>query len=206
MYEKRLYASVPPFHDSLVLFQNTTLSWNTTDPDLTRCFERTVLVWVPCVFLWTFSSLEVYYILHSKKRDIPWNYLNMSKLLGTAVLFVLTVSDLVTGFKSETSSESAFQNVDIYTPIIKLLSFVSFAVRKDVCYYDLYSMERYTFIFIVCFRHCLVYFQFTTRNMAYQLQVYNFCFGFYWPFVGQFNLGLSLEDSNRIHTIPILVI
>jgi ATP-binding cassette subfamily C (CFTR/MRP) protein 1 len=106
-------------------FWNSSLSWYTSDPDLTKCFERTVLVWVPCVFLWTFSSLEVYYILHSKKRDIPWNWVNVSKLLGTAVLFVLTVTDLVTSINS---SESDTYNVDIYTPIIKLLSFALSAV------------------------------------------------------------------------------
>ncbi|XP_008197317.2 multidrug resistance-associated protein 1 isoform X4 [Tribolium castaneum] len=104
-------------------FWNSTLTWHTNDPDLTKCFERTVLVWVPCAFLWTFSSLEVYYILHSKRRDIPWNWLNVSKLLGTAVLFVLTVTDLVTAVNSASSSESDVYKVDIYTPVIKLLSF-----------------------------------------------------------------------------------
>jgi ATP-binding cassette subfamily C (CFTR/MRP) protein 1 len=96
-----------------------------------------VLVWVPCVFLWTFSSLEVYYILHSKKRDIPWNWVNVSKLLGTAVLFVLTVTDLVTSINS---SESDTYNVDIYTPIIKLLSFVSIPVST------LYTLTVMTYL------------------------------------------------------------
>ncbi|XP_044271387.1 multidrug resistance-associated protein 1 isoform X5 [Tribolium madens] len=104
-------------------FWNSTLTWHTNNPDLTKCFERTVLVWVPCAFLWTFSSLEVYYILHSKRRDIPWNWLNVSKLLGTAILFVLTVTDLVTGINSASSSESDVYKVDIYTPVIKLLTF-----------------------------------------------------------------------------------
>jgi ATP-binding cassette subfamily C (CFTR/MRP) protein 1 len=118
-------------------FWNSSLSWYTSDPDLTKCFERTVLVWVPCVFLWTFSSLEVYYILHSKKRDIPWNWVNVSKLLGTAVLFVLTVTDLVTSINS---SESDTYNVDIYTPIIKLLSFVSIPVST------LYTLTVMTYL------------------------------------------------------------
>ncbi|XP_063922509.1 multidrug resistance-associated protein 1 isoform X6 [Zophobas morio] len=109
-------------------FWNSSLSWHTNDPDVTKCFEKTVLIWIPCVFLWTFSSLEVYYILHSKKRDIPWNWVNVSKLLGTAVLFVLTVTDLVTSINSASSSDSGVSNVDIYTPIIKLLSFALSAV------------------------------------------------------------------------------
>lgn len=82
-------------------------------------------MWVPCAVLWTFSSLEVYYILHSKRRDIPWNWLNVAKLLGTSILFVLTVTDLVTAINSASSSESDVYKVDIYTPVVKLLSFVS---------------------------------------------------------------------------------
>lgn len=156
------------------------------------------------MFLWTFSSLEVYYILHSKKRDIPWNYLNMSKLFGTAVLFVLTVSNLVTAIKSGTSSESVYQKVDIYTPIIKLLSFVSFTFVADVSYYQIHSMERYTFF--VGFRHFLVFFWYITRNMAYVLQACSFYFGCYWLFAELFSSGRSLGDSNGSHSTPILVI
>ncbi|KAF3845736.1 hypothetical protein F7725_002814 [Dissostichus mawsoni] len=36
------------------------LTWYTSRPDLTKCFQHTVLVWFPCVYLWTcFSSLPV---------------------------------------------------------------------------------------------------------------------------------------------------
>ena len=31
------------------------LTWNTTDPDFTPCFHKTVLVYIPCGFLWIFS-------------------------------------------------------------------------------------------------------------------------------------------------------
>lgn len=65
------------------LFQNVNLTWNTTSPDFTPCFEKTVLVWVPCIFLWVFSPMEVYYILNSKQKDIPWTWLNISKLVSS---------------------------------------------------------------------------------------------------------------------------
>ncbi|XP_015378037.1 PREDICTED: multidrug resistance-associated protein 1-like, partial [Diuraphis noxia] len=61
-------------------FWDWNTSWNTTDPDVTLCFEKTALVWSPCLFLWLFSPLEVYYLVHSRYRDIPWNWLNLSKL------------------------------------------------------------------------------------------------------------------------------
>ncbi|KAK9886060.1 hypothetical protein WA026_014842 [Henosepilachna vigintioctopunctata] len=100
-------------------FWDISLSWNTTDPELTSCFERTVLVWTPCAFLWTFSFLEVYYLLNSKSKNIPWNWLNVSKLLITLLLCVLSVAEFI----DSCSSSREIYNVDIYTPVIKLLSF-----------------------------------------------------------------------------------
>lgn len=80
---------------------------------------------MPCLFLWTFASLEVYYILNSKKRNIPWNWLNITKVLLTIVLILLSFTDLVTNLAYSESAEFTVYNVDIYTPVIKALSFVS---------------------------------------------------------------------------------
>ena len=33
-------------------FWDLSLTWNTNDPDLTECFRDTILVGVPCAFLW----------------------------------------------------------------------------------------------------------------------------------------------------------
>ncbi|KAI7815048.1 ABC subfamily C member [Rhyzopertha dominica] len=104
-------------------FWNSSVSWDTDDPDLTECFEQTVLVWVPCLFLWTFASLEVYYILSSKHRDIPWNWLNVLKLVLTLALIILSFSDLVTSLAYSEGDDFTIYNVHIYTPVIKILSF-----------------------------------------------------------------------------------
>nr|CAH7765033.1 unnamed protein product [Callosobruchus chinensis] len=114
-------------------FWNWSLSWNTTDPDITRCFEKTVLVWIPCFFLWTFSALEVYYIINSKKRNVPWNWLNITKLTIILALIVLTLVDLVTAFKSAASSDSVVYSVDIYSPLIKVFTF---ALVTVLVYYN----------------------------------------------------------------------
>lgn len=106
-------------------FWNNSLTWDTDDPELTKCFEKTVLVWIPCIFLWIFSPLEVCYIINSKRRDIPWSWLNISKLAITAVLCILALSDLTTSFKSAAASDSVVPSVDIFSPLIKLLSIVS---------------------------------------------------------------------------------
>ncbi|KAF0306973.1 Canalicular multispecific organic anion transporter 2 [Amphibalanus amphitrite] len=60
-------------------FWNTSLTWDADVPDFTPCFERTVLVWVPCGFLWLFSPVETLMVLRSNDRFIPWTVLNICK-------------------------------------------------------------------------------------------------------------------------------
>lgn len=55
--------------------------WNTEYSDLSIRFEKTVLVWIPCLFLWIFLPLEIYYLRHSKAFDIPFNLYNVAKLV-----------------------------------------------------------------------------------------------------------------------------
>ncbi|XP_069171929.1 multidrug resistance-associated protein 1 isoform X6 [Procambarus clarkii] len=65
------------------------VTWNTTDPDFTLCFEQTVLVWVPCGFLWLFAPLEIFYLRDSVDRLVPWTWLNISKLVVSVLLLSL---------------------------------------------------------------------------------------------------------------------
>uniref|UniRef100_A0A1B6EGY9 ABC-type glutathione-S-conjugate transporter n=1 Tax=Clastoptera arizonana TaxID=38151 RepID=A0A1B6EGY9_9HEMI len=103
-------------------FWDANVTWNTENPDLTICFEKTILVWIPCVFLWVFSPLEVYYILHSKYRDISWNLLNACKVFFNLVIIVHCIGDFVFAVVQMMSNQMVHL-VDIYSPAIKFVSF-----------------------------------------------------------------------------------
>lgn len=105
--------------------QNTTLSWNTTNPELTDCFQKTVLVWVPCAYLWLAAFLDAYYILNSKEKNIPWNPLNITKLIVTCLLMVLKFVDLGVTVHKASADESDVFNADYFSPILKIATFVS---------------------------------------------------------------------------------
>ncbi|XP_062549077.1 multidrug resistance-associated protein 1-like [Armigeres subalbatus] len=75
-------------------FWDASLTWRPEDPDLTFCFQRVILQWVPCFFLFVFSFYDVYKIATSRYRDIPWNWLNVSKIVITFLLMVLSWIDL----------------------------------------------------------------------------------------------------------------
>lgn len=105
------------------LLQNINKTWNTNDPDFTPCFQRTVLIWVPCGFLWLFAALEVFYIRNNINRNTPWGFVNVAKLILTAGLIVLSLIDLIVVIANQ-EDQDVFP-IDFYTPVIKIATFVS---------------------------------------------------------------------------------
>ncbi|GAB6029961.1 hypothetical protein CHUAL_005656 [Chamberlinius hualienensis] len=75
-------------------FWDYDIVWNTTTPDFTDCFQKTVLVWIPCAFLWLLSPLEIHLLLKSRNRHIPWTWLNIAKLAISVSLCLLTIVDM----------------------------------------------------------------------------------------------------------------
>lgn len=106
------------------------MTWYTNDPDFTPCFQQTVLIWLPCAFLWLFSFLEIVYIRNSINRNIPYGFLNVSKLLLTGALIILSIVDLIVAIANN-DSEPVFA-VDYYTPAIKIATFVSKRLRFTI--------------------------------------------------------------------------
>lgn len=47
--------------------QDTNLSVYTDNPDLTPCFQNSLLAWVPCIYLWAALPCYLFYLkLHSR--------------------------------------------------------------------------------------------------------------------------------------------
>ena len=70
------------------------LTWHASHPDFPPCFHKTVLVLVPCAFLWMLMPLELYLNKISTKRGIPWSRINGLKLGLTLGLTLLSVLEL----------------------------------------------------------------------------------------------------------------
>ena len=52
-------------------FWDSQVTWNTTDPDFTPCFEKTILVWTPAVVL-LFLAIPWDINLYKKVKHINW--------------------------------------------------------------------------------------------------------------------------------------
>jgi hypothetical protein len=74
---------------------DSNLTWNTTSPQLTRCFRTTILIWIPAAFLWLFAPLEGIFIARSKARLIPWNAFNVSRIISVGICILLSLLDCI---------------------------------------------------------------------------------------------------------------
>lgn len=103
--------------------QDLNVTWYTDNPDFTPCFQQTALVWFPCAFLWLFTPLEIVYIKNSVNRNVPYGFLNTSKLIITGALIILSIIDLAIAVIF--NGKGTLYPVLYVTPVIKIATFVS---------------------------------------------------------------------------------
>lgn len=102
--------------------------WLTADPDFTECFQLSLLIWVPCAFLVLFTPLELYFIRQSKHGQIPWNFMNISKLLVTLGLIILSLVNIGLAVSLQEENPDKIFAVHFTTPIIQTLTFFLSAI------------------------------------------------------------------------------
>ncbi|OXA39170.1 multidrug resistance-associated protein 1 [Folsomia candida] len=101
-------------------FWDRNVTWDTTDPYFTPCFESTVLTWLPTAILGLFSFFDINFSLTSGKREgLPWNPINIGRSLLNTCLLVAGVIHLILLQKYEETS--AVENVAV---IARLVSYV----------------------------------------------------------------------------------
>uniref|UniRef100_A0AAZ3QTY5 ABC transmembrane type-1 domain-containing protein n=1 Tax=Oncorhynchus tshawytscha TaxID=74940 RepID=A0AAZ3QTY5_ONCTS len=82
------YESVSLSHLSFNPPQDWNRTWHVGNPDLTQCFQNTVLVWVPCLYLWVCAPIYFLYLKSHDRGYICMTHLNRAK---TAVGFLLWI-------------------------------------------------------------------------------------------------------------------
>ncbi|RWS04145.1 canalicular multispecific organic anion transporter 2-like protein, partial [Dinothrombium tinctorium] len=99
------------------------LTWNTTNPYFTSCFEETVLFWIPCSFLWIFAPLEVHKIRTSHSKQIPWKLTGIFKIVLSLLLIIFSLFEMSHALLRYFRNELVYP-VEYYTPFIKFLTFI----------------------------------------------------------------------------------
>ncbi|XP_071154276.1 multidrug resistance-associated protein 1-like [Mytilus edulis] len=112
-------------------WDDTGFSDNSTYPNFTKCFRNTVLVWLPCGWLWLTLPVNIYLVRTTKNQRLPVTAFNMSKLILVLILVVMTVIDTVREVSEENLSYTA-PNVVIVTGLINAVSYGLAAVYTQL--------------------------------------------------------------------------
>lgn len=92
-------AQPPPLRESPILqeaaialnyflcLQDSNLSVYTNNPDLTPCFQNSLLAWVPCIYLWATLPCYLLYLRHHHRGYITLSHLSKLKTVRSSGLF-----------------------------------------------------------------------------------------------------------------------
>uniref|UniRef100_A0A8C0F0H6 Canalicular multispecific organic anion transporter 2 n=1 Tax=Bubo bubo TaxID=30461 RepID=A0A8C0F0H6_BUBBB len=82
----------------LVLSSDSNLSIHTDNPDLTPCFQNTILAWIPSIYLWSALPFYLLYLKHNKRGYIVLSMLSRFKTLFGVLLWCVSWADLFYSF------------------------------------------------------------------------------------------------------------
>ncbi|KAF1518623.1 Multidrug resistance-associated protein 1, partial [Eudyptes sclateri] len=74
------------------------LTWHTENPDFTQCFQNTVLVWIPCMYLWVCFPVYFLYLRCHDRGYIQMSNLNKAKTALGLILWIVCWADLFYSF------------------------------------------------------------------------------------------------------------
>ncbi|KAM6118909.1 ATP-binding cassette sub-family C member 3 isoform 2-T2 [Phoenicopterus ruber ruber] len=79
-------------------FWDSNLSIHTDNPDLTPCFQNTILAWIPSIYLWSALPFYLLYLKHNKRGYIVLSVLSRFKTLFGVLLWCVSWADLFYSF------------------------------------------------------------------------------------------------------------
>ncbi|XP_042683721.1 multidrug resistance-associated protein 1 isoform X3 [Centrocercus urophasianus] len=80
------------------MLKDWNLTWHTENPDFTQCFQNTVLVWVPCIYLWVCFPVYFLYLRCHDRGYIQMSILNKAKTALGLILWIVCWADLFYSF------------------------------------------------------------------------------------------------------------
>ncbi|XP_075686275.1 multidrug resistance-associated protein 1-like isoform X2 [Rhinoderma darwinii] len=91
-------------YDGSERFWDANITWYTENPDFTKCFQNTVLVWIPCIYLWLCFPFYILYLQRNDQGYIQMFHLNKSKTAIGFLLWLVCWADLFYSFWERSQS------------------------------------------------------------------------------------------------------
>merc|ERR1712226_1658464 len=113
-------------------FWDSNYTWHTNDPDFTPCFQKTLLVWLPCGFLFLVSPCYVYHLASAESQPIKHTWLSITKSIIAVILVITSLVDLIWAVVDHTKGTPLFL-ADIFAPSFYFLAMIVATVLIQFC-------------------------------------------------------------------------
>ena len=128
------------------IFQDWELTWYTNEPKLTECFEKTVLAWIPAIFIALFGSLDVvlYSNGSSKTKRVTaagTGALSSARFAICVILGLIQIVQLCDTLNHKHGDVVNPPPADILGPMVKFFSFVS--LYTFTCFPSIVHFKNY---------------------------------------------------------------
>uniref|UniRef100_A0A7N8WWT3 Multidrug resistance-associated protein 1 n=1 Tax=Mastacembelus armatus TaxID=205130 RepID=A0A7N8WWT3_9TELE len=104
--------------DSSDPFWDWNRTWSAANPDLTQCFQNTVLVWLPCLYLWMCAPIYLIYLRSHNRGYICMSNLNKAKTAIGLLLWMICWSNVFYSFWQRHHGISVPAPVHLVSPTI----------------------------------------------------------------------------------------
>nr|XP_040048069.1 multidrug resistance-associated protein 1 isoform X2 [Gasterosteus aculeatus aculeatus] len=91
-------------------------TWYTTKPDFTQCFQNTVLVWLPCLYLWICAPLYLLYLRSHDHGYIRMSHINRAKTAVGLLLWIICWADVFFSFWERSYGSNVLAPVHLISP------------------------------------------------------------------------------------------
>nr|XP_042697003.1 voltage-dependent T-type calcium channel subunit alpha-1G isoform X14 [Chrysemys picta bellii] len=99
------------------IIEDPNISVHTNNPDLTPCFQNTILAWIPSIYLWAVLPFYLLYLKHYKRGYIVLSMLSRFKTILGVLLWCVCWADLFFSFHELLQSRTP-PPVYFVTPLI----------------------------------------------------------------------------------------
>jgi ATP-binding cassette subfamily C (CFTR/MRP) protein 1 len=105
-------------------FWNSNLTWYTESPYFTRCFQSTVLVYLPSFVFLLLSPLDISNYIKSENREVPWGPRLKARLGINIIIAGISLAELVLAVLDLNAELATVFSSDALAAIIKTLTFL----------------------------------------------------------------------------------
>ncbi|XP_068508825.1 uncharacterized protein [Syngnathus scovelli] len=100
-------------------------TWYSSEPELTQCFQHTVLVCLPCVFLWASCPVHLLYLrLRPRRPPLPLSLLCCAKMLLSLTLASMSLLEIFYLLVKKKEEELQHHAVFLLGPLVRCFTLV----------------------------------------------------------------------------------